>query len=231
MKGIFLALEGTDGAGKSSQLALLANFYKKAGRRIKALHFPRLNEKPYGEMVAAFLRGEYGPVDSVHPRLAALLYSLDRMDAGPELTKFIENGGVVLVDRYIHSNLAYQGAKTEDPAERDKLEDWIETLEYIHHNIPRPDLTLFLNAPLTFTLKTLDAKRDGTDRDYLQGKVDIHEASKPLQEKVRDEFLRMARSRPTEIAVIDCLDMEKKMADKATIHSRILDALRYHALL
>lgn len=231
MRGLFLALEGIDGAGKSSQLSLLGDYFRRAGRTVRTLHFPRLNEKPYGEMIASFLRGEYGAVDAVHPRLAALLYALDRMKAGPELKAFLDQGGVLVADRYLYSNIAYQCAKVDDPAERGKLADWIETLEYIHHAIPRPDLTLFLDTPLSFALPGLEGRRAGPDRDYLRGGRDIHEASENLQERVRNEFLALARTRSTEVAAVDCGDMAGGMADKATIHSRVLDALRYHALI
>lgn len=231
MRGMFLVLEGTDGAGKSSQLALLGEFFKKSGKAVETLHFPRLAEKPYGEMIAAFLRGEYGPVEAVHPRLAALLYALDRREAAPALKQRIESGGIVVADRYIFSNIAYQCAKLDDPAERGKLSDWIETLEYVHHGIPRPDLTLFLDAPLSFSLDNLSKAREGADRRYLAGGKDIHESSGDLQKKVRDMFLSLAKDRKTEIAVVDCRDMDGRMADKATIHSRIIDALRYHALI
>lgn len=231
MRGMFLVLEGTDGAGKSSQLALLGEFFKKSGKTVETPHFPRLAEKPYGEMIAAFLRGEYGPVEAVHPRLAALLYALDRREAAPTLKQRIEGGGIVVADRYIFSNIAYQCAKLDDPAEREKLSDWIETLEYVHHGIPRPDLTLFLDAPLSFSLDNLSKAREGADRRYLAGGKDIHESSGELQEKVRGMFLSLAKDRKTEIAVVDCRDMDGGMADKATIHSRIIDALRYHALI
>lgn len=231
MRGMLLVLEGIDGAGKSSQLPLLADFFRKSGKAVETVHFPRLAEKPYGEMIAAFLRGEYGSVDAVHPRLAALLYALDRERAAAGLKERLDAGAVVVVDRYIFSNIAYQCAKTDDPAERDRLADWIETLEYVHHGIPRPDLTLFLDVPLAFSLGALSKPREGADRRYLAGGGDIHEASGELQKKVRDAFLRLARDRATELAVVECRGLDGRMADKATIHSRIVDALRYHALI
>lgn len=230
MTGLFLALEGTDGAGKSSQLALLTEYYRRSGRKVISLHFPRLSERPYGEMIAAFLRGEYGSIETVHPRLAALLYALDRMRAGPELKAFLDQGNVVIADRYFFSNIAYQCAKISDPEERARTAEWIETLEYMHHRIPRPDLTLFLDAPPTFTRRKLEGERQGADRDYLRGGRDIHESSAGFQDKVRNEFLLLAKTRATEVAVVDCSDPVQGMADKATIHNRVVDVLKYHAL-
>ncbi len=230
---MFIVLEGLDGAGKSSQLDLLSKQMAKGGKKVRTLHFPRLDVKPYGDMIASFLRGEYGTLDLVHPRLAALLYALDRKEAAADLRQTLSEGGPLLVDRYVLSNLAYQGAKIADAEEKAKLGDWIETLEYIHHDIPRPDLTLFLDAPLAFTLDKLSGARKGADRDYLKGKQDIHEASQALQKLVRQEFLALAKKRPSEIAVVDCSDSDQEsgMATPSTINSRITDALRYHALI
>lgn len=230
---MFIVLEGLDGAGKSSQLDLLSKQMAKGGKKVRTLHFPRLDQKPYGDMIASFLRGEYGTLDLVHPRLAALLYALDRREAADDLRQTLAEGGTLLVDRYVLSNLAYQGAKIADAEEKAKLADWVETLEYIHHNIPTPDLTLFLDAPLSFTLDKLSGGRKGADRDYLKGKQDIHEASQALQKLVRQEFLALAKKRPSEIAVVDCSDpdQESGMATSSTINSRITDALRYHALI
>lgn len=230
-KGLFLVIEGGDGSGKSSQLNMLDAFFKKGGRAVHAVHFPRLDAKPYGPMIAQFLRGEYGAVDQVHPRLAALLYALDRREAAPDFRNRLAHGQIVLADRYLHSNIAYQCAKTNDPAERDKLAAWIETLEYAEHKIPRPDLTLYLDVPDSFRRANLAADRSGPDRDYLKGRRDIHEASDRLQARVRDEFLRLVRERPGEIGRVDCAGPDGGIASRETVHSRILDALRYYGII
>lgn len=230
-KGLFLVLEGGDGSGKSSQIALLADFFKKAGRAAEAIHFPRLSAQPYGEIIADFLRGEFGGVGAVHPKLAALLYALDRGQAADALRTVLAGGAVVLADRYLFSNIAYQCAKIADAAERECLADWIEKLEYGGHCIPRPDLTLYLDVPPEFSRATLAASRAGADREYLKGGRDIHEASGTLQDNVREMFLSLAKTRTGEIGVVDCRDEHGGMADKATVHHRVVDALRYYGVI
>lgn len=231
MKGLFLVLEGGDASGKSSQLSLLEAFFKKYNRAVHTIHFPRLDAKPYGTMIAEFLRGEYGPFDRVHPKLTALLYAQDRQAAAAGLRAIIDSGAVLLADRYIYSNIAYQCAKLESREEREKLSHWIETLEYIDFQIPRPDLTLYLDVPAAFSRETLAAKRTGDDREYLKGGDDIHEASDDLQARVREEFLRLTRDYPSEIGRVDCSGMDGGIADRGVIHSRILDALRYYGII
>lgn len=231
MKGLFLVLEGADGTGKSSQLELLAEFFRHAGRTVHTVHFPRLDARPYGELIAGFLRGDFGRLDAVHPQLAALLYALDRADGAADLRARLAAGEVVLADRYILSNRAYQCAKVADPEAREALADWIERYEYGHNAIPRPDLTLYLDAPAAFARAALAHPREGNDRGYLAGGRDIHEDSHFLQERVREEFRALCRERPGEIGAVDCRDGAGGMADRQTIHSRVVDALRYYGVV
>lgn len=231
MKGLFLVLEGGDGSGKSSQLELLAEFLKKSGRKVQTLHFPRLREKPYGELIAGYLRGDFGPLDRVDPQLSALLYALDRMEAAGEMRELLASGHTLLADRYILSNLAYQCARTPDPEKKRRLALWIESFEYGHNAIPRPDLTLYLDDPLSFAMKKLAGDRAGADREYLEGKRDLHEADGSLQERVRKEFLELARQRVGEIGVVDCRNEQGGMADRTAIHHRVIDALRYYGIV
>lgn len=230
-KGLFLALEGGDGAGKSSQATMLAHFLGRGGGKVHTLHFPRLQAAPYGEMIASYLRGDYGGLDQVDPHLASLLYALDRRDAAKGVQVILDAGETLIADRYFFSNIAYQCARAADSGKKRQLAEWIEMLEYRHHAIPRPDLTLYLDAPLSFALRNLSKERSGTDRDYLKGGRDIHEDNRALQERVREEFLGLARDRIGEISVVDCRNESGGIADKAVIHSRILDALRQYGAL
>ncbi len=231
MKGVFLVIEGGDGSGKSSQIALLDEYCKKTDKKTKTIHFPRVTAKPYGQMIAEYLRGEYGAVDVVSPKLAALLYALDRQQAAAQLKDIIASGHTLIADRYIFSNIAYQCAKLTDERAKAELADWIETLEYGYHGIPRPDLTLYLDVPPEFSRANLKGGRHGADREYLRGQEDIHEADLGLQDRVRDEFLRLAKARTGEIGVVDCRGVDGGIADRKTIHSRIVDALRYYGVV
>lgn len=127
MKGLFIVLEGGDGSGKSSQIRLLQSAFEHTGRDVTAVHFPRLAVQPYGPIVAGFLRGEFGAFDQVHPKLTALLYALDRREAIGWLEEAVSSAKVVVADRYVFSNIAYQCAKVDDPTERAELAAWIET--------------------------------------------------------------------------------------------------------
>ncbi|MDR2938091.1 MAG: dTMP kinase [Prevotellaceae bacterium] len=185
----FIAIEGLDGAGKSTQVRLLQSYLEERGVRCKYLHFPRVETEIWGELVAKFLRGDFGKISEVNPYLVALIYAEDRRAAATEIEAWIKEGYFVIVDRYVYSNVAFQCAKVSDNAERDKLRRWILHLEYEHFKIPQPQLSLFLDVPFSFTQKKLTEQRKGDDRSYLEGKQDIHEANLDFQQAVREIYL------------------------------------------
>lgn len=126
----------------------------------------------------------------------------------------------MILDRYVYSNVAYQCAKVADPQARRKLRDWIVDLEYRHHAIPVPDLSLFLDVPFGFTKRKLEEVREGDDREYLQGKRDIHESSLILQQRVREVYLEQ-EAFDDRFRVIDCSAPDGSMLDPDSIFERI----------
>ncbi len=218
---MFIVLEGLDGAGKSTQIAKLKEMFLGRGIESEYLHFPRFDAPVYGELIARFLRGDLGSLESVNPYLVALLYAGDRADAARQIRAWQEEGKVVIVDRYVYSNVGYQCAKCEDVEARATLRDWILHTEYEEFHIPRPDLSLFLDVPFAFTEKKLTEQREGDDRAYLQGGKDIHEASLDLQRRVREVYLDAAAAYD-DLKVVDCSTAEGAMATPDTIFERIM---------
>ncbi len=187
---MFIVIEGLDGAGKSTQVQKLKEYFEGQGKSVKFLHFPRFDAPVYGSLVAKFLRGDLGAIDQVDPYLVALIYAGDRAGAAQMVRRWLANGEVVIMDRYVLSNIAYQCAKQKGgDVEKRTLKEWILELEYTENQIPEPDQTLFLNVPFSFTTKKLTETRSGDDRNYLDGAQDIHEASLTFQEKVREVYL------------------------------------------
>lgn len=218
---MFIVLEGLDGAGKSTQIAKLRDMFRAQGIESEYLHFPRFDAPVYGELIARFLRGDLGTVDGVNPYLVALLYAGDRADAASTIRQWLDQGKVVIVDRYVYSNIGYQCAKIADDQARSTLREWILHTEYEEFGIPKPDLSLFLDVPFTFTAKKLSETREGDDRSYLQGQKDIHEASLDLQRRVREVYLESARV-CDDLKVVDCSTAEGAMATPEDIYERIM---------
>lgn len=217
---MFVVIEGLDGAGKSTQVALIKDELSRRGVESEYLHFPRFSAPVYGDLIAKFLRGELGALSEVNAYLIALIYAGDRADASAMIEKWLSDGKCVIIDRYVYSNIAYQCAKLSSEAERDELKNWILNLEYEFNKIVKPDVTLFLDVPFKFTQKKLTEQRIGDDRDYLNGKQDIHEASLTFQQNVREVYLSAAKSDET-LKVIDCSDDEGGMLAPDQIFQRI----------
>jgi dTMP kinase len=220
----FLVIEGLDGSGKSTQLNILREKLGEMDIPYRYLHFPRLEEGIYGKLVARFLRGELGANDLVHPNLVALIFAGDRAEAAPMIRSWLEEGLLVIVDRYVYSNIAFQCAKLKSRDERDRLRDWILDLEFSHNKLPRPDLNLYLNVPFSFTARQLGTNRNGTDRAYLKGERDIHEEDLEFQEKVRQEYLAL-QGRVDDIRIVECAGPSGEMLSPEKISTSIMELL------
>lgn len=194
------------------------------GLEVEYLHFPRFEAPVYGDLIARFLRGELGRLEDVNPYLVALIFAGDRAEAGAMIRRWIDAGRWVITDRYVYSNVAYQCAKLDDEDERLKLRDWIIDLEFNHNRLPRPDVSLLLDVPFSFTEERLRAARRGSDRDYLNGSTDIHEGSLDLQRRVREMYLSCAGA-DRRLKVVDCSDGGGSMDVPERIFGRIKDEI------
>ena len=220
MKGKFVVIEGLDGCGKSTQVSLLQQCLQQEGIAYKFIHFPMLNQGLYGTLIAEFLRGEFGSLEEVHPKLVALLYANDRMEHIHKIRQWLDEGCFVLADRYVASNIAYQCAKLKDESAKASLKEWILNLEFEQNHLPWPDKMFFLNVPFDFIRKSLTTTREGNDRDYLNGKQDIHESSMAFQVEVYKEYIKMTEE--GRLQEIRCYDEQNRLLTKEDIHQRIL---------
>ena len=129
---------------------------------------------------------------------------------------FSKDGSIDLLKEW----LAGAGAKIADKEARLRLNDWILNLEYEVNKIPRPDVSLFLDVPFSFTKSRLTEQREGDDRSYLNGATDIHEQSLSLQQRVREVYIESSK-RDSELLVVDCSNEEGSMASPDEIFLRI----------
>lgn len=225
-----IVIEGLDGAGKSTQIGMLKEWFTERKINHRYLHFPRMDAPWFGELIARFLRGEFGEINQVDPYLVAMLYAGDRRDAAPMIKEWLREKNYVILDRYAYSNIAYQCAKLKSPMEEDKLREWILTLEFGHFAIPRPDINIFLDVPFRFTAEKLANQRTGNDRSYLNGRADIHESSLSFQKKVREMYLKVADT-DASLEVINCHNNDNEMLAPEEIFRLILKRLKEKYIL
>lgn len=217
---MLIVLEGLDGAGKSTQVKMFRKYLESVCSRLDYIHFPRYDAPVYGDLISRFLRGDFGNNEAVHPQLVALLFAEDRHGAAPEIKQVLEQGGTVLLDRYVYSNIAYQCAKLFSDEEASALREWIFNTEYGDFQLPRPDLNIFLDVPISFVEGNLSAERKGDERDYLQGSQDIHEADIAFQKRVRQMYREQAEKDGSFI-VVDCSDSEGNMLPAQDIFEKV----------
>jgi dTMP kinase len=217
----FLVIEGIDGSGKSTQIKRILKHLTERKIPYRYIHFPRTDSPVYGELIARFLRGDFGSLNTVDPYLVALLYAGDRKDASPMIRQWLQEGYLVLLDRYVYSNIAFQCAKLQQKDQQVKLRDWILDLEFNYNQIPKPDLNILLDVPFSFTQSQLTGARKGTERDYLLGNRDIHEDDLDFQQRVREIYLWQSGT-CNDLKVIPCISEKGDMHLPEVIFSRIL---------
>jgi len=217
-------IEGLDGSGKSTQLKLLKDYLTETETKFKYLHFPRLEEGLYGKLIARFLRGEMGDINEVDPYLVALLFAGDRDDAKDKIRSWMDDGYLVVIDRYVFSNVAFQCAKLKTPKEQSVLSEWITDLEFGRNKLPVPNKNIFLDVPFDFTAKQLSGSRSGNDRNYLKGQVDIHENDMEFQKRVRDVYLSLSEKFKT-VSILNCANIDGEMMSPQQVFEKLLEEI------
>lgn len=140
-----MAIEGLDGAGKRTLARALTGAWQQAGASVASMAFPRYGADVHADLVREALHGEHGDVgDSVYGM--ALLYALDRLAARAEIERLLAEHDVVLLDRYIASNAAYQSARLGEDGDGPVVR-WVRRLEVDRFRMPVPDAQLLLAVP------------------------------------------------------------------------------------
>jgi len=224
---MFIVLEGTDGCGKSTQSELLQQFFTKKGVAVHAYHFPVLeNSGVFGELIAQYLRGELGDMTTLPPKLIGVLYAANRRDLQEQMRAELQAGTVLIADRYFASNLAYAAAKLHDDEARNELIHWLLRVDLQDFQNIEPDLTLFFDAPLNFSMRINEQRKVSTapSRSYTAGKQDIHEAKLEYQQEVQNVY-RALGNYLANYHTIDCRDKTGSMLPPEVIFQRVLERL------
>ncbi|MEM4755921.1 MAG: hypothetical protein QW594_02200 [Candidatus Woesearchaeota archaeon] len=217
-KGKLFVIAGSDGSGKATQTALLADALRKNHYLVAVYDFPTYTSF-YGTMIADYLTGKYGDATAISPYLASLLYALDRKEQLPAIQADLARGAIVLCNRYVESNIAHQAIKLPKKKQQAFI-DWLLYLEYEYFSLPKPACTFFLYVPYTFAAKMVLKK---AARRYLAGKKkDMHEANLEHQKKAEAMYLSLAKQ-PGWVR-IDCIH-RGRLRSKEDIHRQLLGHL------
>jgi dTMP kinase len=196
--GLFIAFEGGDGAGKSTQVALLREALETAGRTVT------VTRQPGGTDLGREIRNLVLHGAHVAPRAEALLFAADKAHHVDQLIRpALDRGDVVLTDRYTDSSVAYQGAGRDLGAQE------IHDLNMWAVDDLVPDLTVVVDVSAQE-----GRRRRGDVHDRLEAEEDV------FHEAIRAHYLAMAQGNPQRYLVVDGALAPDE------IHARVLERLR-----
>ena len=217
MTAKFIVIEGIDGSGKATQTALLKQYLERQGKTVKILDYPAYDTK-FGQLVRNYLNGEYGSLDSVPPEVAALLYALDRYQFIDSHFRDCQSYDYILANRYIQSNIGFQGAKFPDRKKREEFIRWMLKVE--ERNI-QPDIVVFLDVEEGHSEKNLIKRDKEEGRKNIN---DIHETDRIYMDLVRDTYLEYGKANGW--IILDCMDKENNAIKTIEdIHRMVLDSI------
>ncbi|OGZ22218.1 MAG: hypothetical protein A2W55_00700 [Candidatus Nealsonbacteria bacterium RIFCSPHIGHO2_02_38_10] len=229
-KGKFFVFEGIDGSGKSTQTNLLAQRLIKEGYKMEKIDFPQHGEKSSG-LVDEYLNGKYGSSEEVGPYRASVFFACDRYAASFKIRKWLEEGKIVICDRYTTSNIGHQGGKIKNKEERRKYFKWLFDFEYNLFGIPRQDFTFLLKTSPEFSLKLsnkiTDHEKMARRKAYLKDSetTDIHEKDRKHLSNALESFLQTANEFPENFEIIECVEKEK-LSPPEIIHQKIWEIIK-----
>ena len=199
-KGRFIVIDGTDGSGKATQTQLLIEELKLGGHKVEMADFPQYGQKSAG-LVEDYLNGKYGQVS---PQAASIFYAVDRFDASFKIKQWLEEGKIVVANRYVTANAGHQGGKIADDIDRMKFFRWLDNLEYTIFNIPKPELNIILHMPAEMAQKLVD-KKSSDVRKYANGKKrDLHEADLLHLQNAEKVYMEISKLFPN-TKLVECV--------------------------
>lgn len=224
-RGKLIVLEGIDGSGKHTQLQMLARAMRQRGIPHATIDFPQYAGF-FGKMIGQYLNGEFGTLSDVDAHFSALLFAGDRLENRKQLETFLDQGKLVLADRYIASNLAHQGARVP-PTKQTRFRAWLEKLEYDVYGLPREDVVIYLRLPASRAQELIRQKRP---RKYTRRRKDLQEANLKHLQRAAQIFERLAHQ--SNWSTVNCMESRKStVRAPEQIHSDIMAILQTRILV
>lgn len=224
-KGKLIVIDGTDGSGKATQKKMLHEKIESLGHKVASLDFPRYYDNFFGKFIGEALAGEYGDWSKIHPKIASVIYAVDRFESSQLIRDWLDGGYTVILDRYVSANQIHQGGKISDMEQRHEFMTWLDDMEHGVFSLPRPDLVLYLDMPVEISQKLLLEKNNQNSKKYLKGKADVHESD--------TEHLKSAQASAQFLAdnddswqKINCAP-DGKLLSREEIHKQIFEISKY----
>lgn len=203
-KGVLISIEGIDGAGKGTNIQLLEHSLNKIGIPVVTYSFPQY-ESVIGDVIAKYLKGDFGNIEDVPLELVCIAYAADRARFSEEIASYLENGYVVICDRYSYSNVFNMVKMNKD--KWDDFINWIEDLEFNCLGVVKPDYNIYLHVDAKISTKRINERGK---REYQDGKDDIHESNYQLLKNATEGYLYIAESKENWF-IVDEMNNDKQI--------------------
>lgn len=205
MRGLFITFEGIEGSGKTTQIRILEDYLRLRG------HATLLTREPGGTRIGEKIRKVLlnAEFKEMHPLTELLLYAAARSQHIHEvILPALEEGKIVLCDRFYDATFAYQGQA------RHIDENFLKEIHRLCAEDLKPDLTLLLDCPVEMGLKRIQERES-----EVRGQTNLDRFEKEdfdFHEKVRQGYLKIAKAEPHRVKVIQVLD------DVEAIHEKVV---------
>lgn len=207
--GNLIVIDGIDGSGKTTQIELLTKYLAQNYIPYEVISFPQYGKNKYADKVYDYLSGKLGRLGVADPYSISQLYASDRKTVRDLIRGWLDNGKLVIANRYIASSKAHLGANLPDG----KIEEfirWIDKLEYEENSMPREDLTILLKVD----------PKIGQKNSQIKNHPDIHEDNLKHLEKANQIFLELSQKEKNWV-VLNCMD-DGVMKSPEEIHQEII---------
>ena len=218
-KGKLIVIDGADGSGKATQSQMLQDYFKSKRTPTQTISFPRYYTSFHGKHVGRFLTGEFGGNGEVSPYLSSLAFALDRLTARDEIVEWLKEGQIVIADRYVSASMAHQASKLPK-TKRKEFIDWLYSMEYKEHKLPKEDIVLYLYVPVETAQKLIEKK---SERKYVKGK-DAAERDITHQKRSIKMYQELSK-KYRHWQMVSCVDDSGKLLSKEQVHSKIVSLL------
>ncbi len=219
MRGRLVVIEGTDCSGKGTQTKLLLERLEKDGVKCAMFSFPNY-DSPTGKIIGGPYLGksyiceswfEEGAIN-IDPKVASLYFAADRRYNIHKINNLLDEGYLVILDRYVSSNMGHQGGKISNDEERIQMYRWLYQLEHSLLELPIPDIMFLLYMPYDYALKLREKRVESADQ---------HEASEEHLKNAENAYLQLASmSDMYDWTLINCID-NNSIRTKESIHEEL----------
>ncbi len=222
-KGKLIVIDGADGSGKATQTKLLVERLRVDGTQVETMDFPQYTQNIAGKLLRECLDGKRGDFMQTDARIASVLYATDRFESSKILQLWLDDGKIVVLDRYVSANMMHQGAKIDDPSELEQFLLWLDVLEHGVFGIPRPDVILYLDVPLEERIRMVQLAV--LNKEHHKGEtVDVAESDLLHQRIAQDRAKQIVQSKNNWVQIV-CAD-QNGMRTREAIHEDVYTTVR-----